>query len=1347
MKITETSQLCPYTGLRSFTEEESLYFKGRDEQVDQVTAQLEERKFLMLTGASGEGKSSLIYAGLIPNARAGFFKARYANWVVVDFRPERSPVKSMARALSEKFSMQSSTIETEMTRGFSSLVDLYLNSDFYVDEKEESWKQLSDSEKKLRTRNASNLLIIVDQFEEFFTNPENYYNENPSQDSQIVVNLVLETARIALQQNLPIYVVCTMRSDYIGQCSSFRGLPEYIGYSQFFVPRLKRKELKQVIEEPALLSGNRITQRLTERLVYDLAEGVDQLPILQHALSQIWLMADRGAEEMDLIHYAMVGGMPSSELPPSDLVRFEEWFKSLPDYQQKFYGETGLNKVIENHASRLYESAAGYYNAEHPDTPITTKDAKNIIALTFSCLTKIDNSRAVRNRMTLKEITAIINRSHLSAEIVGGVLNIFREEGNSFIRPFKTDDKATHVLSPDSVLDITHESLIRNWGMLHKWASQEFEYYSTFLDLKKQLDRWKEHRKSSGYLLPIGPLSYFENWYTRCSPNTDWINRYAERKEDPSVSRRESENLLQDIREFLKRSARHVMVSRAFLKYGAQKIGVLSAIGILLILCGFYWYDAEQKKNERVVENVQAEARALLSGREISNEAKARYLLTEERFSRGFAAPYLESIQDPNDRIGLSIATYHQLILFDKNFTGSAKFDLISNIQRDLSSAVSRPKDFEATLTHFNKFILLLAYDNYYNPKDGLEKTVKEVTSILYDLLTTFYKNKQLYKVSVSIDLNQGIQYWLAFGNASRDKISELLEMISPLSNEQAKATFDVFYPRGSFEPNGFRAVDFNAGYHTLASLYAAAGEIENVNWCFNQLRILPDYFTDRVFNNYLNVIGYLYQFGHRALVPQAVKWISAEYPANTAEIIYRDLLVRSGYLSHKFRVNFQISYAQIENGNFHLNLCLANRDQFNAIQEDYERSLAAIRDPSERNFLQAMHFKRRAIYEHKYSFDRGLPISQDYLDSLFDKAWNYFLQIKEEDLEEGVTITTSFVTLNTKEYSRRQLFLYPDYMGGWLSLTYHSDKFLEYLDKRDLLTKSFKTLEDLDLLHLWIANMFELKIIGHAEAFTHDFPTSDSTLAGVLDFVAQHPAGRDFDNNLILQVLANRSFQRGDSLRGMGYYKKMNQQDILQSSNRYEIWKKNFFANQLMELSKNLLLAGKEKEAVSLIEKQQGNAARIISYGYCANKLYENDYNPATFILLDSTLSKMKEDDPSRLPGYLEYRGKIIYVLDKIGGEKMITVRNNILRTIPEFRKFQATAGTVRGITQRGDFYAARMSIPNTLTEEQDLICRTIILLEAARERERVNNSPGWKAMDQFYTWDEYMLFFGFIS
>lgn len=172
MKAIDSLHICPYTGLRSFTEEESLYFKGRDLQTDQITALLEQNKFLMVTGASGEGKSSLIYGGLVPNARAGFFKAKYTNWVIADFRPERKPIENMAHALAGHFDTSASTIETELRRGYSSLMDLYLNSSFYVDESGANGQ--TELERKTSKRNAANLLIIVDQFEEFFTNPENF---------------------------------------------------------------------------------------------------------------------------------------------------------------------------------------------------------------------------------------------------------------------------------------------------------------------------------------------------------------------------------------------------------------------------------------------------------------------------------------------------------------------------------------------------------------------------------------------------------------------------------------------------------------------------------------------------------------------------------------------------------------------------------------------------------------------------------------------------------------------------------------------------------------------------------------------------------------------------------------------------------------------------------------------------------------------------------------------------------------------------------------------------------------------------------------------------------------------
>ena len=321
---------CPYTGLRSFTEEEAIYFKGRDVHIAEATQQLEDRKFLMLTGSSGDGKSSLVYAGIVPHARAGFLKSHFSNWVVADFKPERKPFENLCAVLADKLGIaNASTVEAELSHGYSSLVELYKNSKYYHDKNSKEWIEADDKEKIKFRRQSANLLILADQFEEFFTNPENYFKGVTSQESNLVINLLLETARIAKEENLPIYVVCTMRSDYIGQCAAFRGLPEFIGYSQFFVPRLNRKQLQEVIEEPAILSGNKISKRLVERLIHDITEGVDQLPILQHALNQIWRAADDGKEEMDLIHYSKVGGMAGQDLPEDDQKDFEKWWLFL----------------------------------------------------------------------------------------------------------------------------------------------------------------------------------------------------------------------------------------------------------------------------------------------------------------------------------------------------------------------------------------------------------------------------------------------------------------------------------------------------------------------------------------------------------------------------------------------------------------------------------------------------------------------------------------------------------------------------------------------------------------------------------------------------------------------------------------------------------------------------------------------------------------------------------------------------------------------------------------------------------------------------------------------------------
>nr|MCU0357183.1 ATP-binding protein [Cyclobacteriaceae bacterium] len=984
MKTSEFTNICPYTGLRSFTEEESLYFKGRDYQVDQITSLLEQNKFLMVTGASGEGKSSLIYAGLIPNARAGFFKARYTNWVVADFRPERSPVKNMAVALADKFGKSTPTIETELNRGFSSLIDLYTNSEFYTDEEEASWSNFSDSEKRDRRRKAANLMVIVDQFEEFFTNPENYHNEIPSQDSQIVVNLILETARIAIKRNLPVYIVCTMRSDYIGQCSAFRGLPEYIGFSQFFVPRLKRKDLKQVIEEPAILSGNRISQRLIERLVYDIAEGVDQLPILQHALSQVWRAAASGQEEMDLIHYAMVGGMSAGDLPDEEQVRFQTWFSSLPDSQKKFYKTTGLHKIIEIHASTLYENAWEFYNRNHPEKPLSQHDAKRIIVNAFCCLTKIDNSRAVRNRMTLGEITEIINTPEFTPDVVGEVLNIFRQEGNSFIRPFITDDPASQHLTAETVLDITHESLIRNWSKLTRWAEKEFEFYSTYLDFRKQLNRWKQSGRSSGFLLPIGPLTYFENWYNTCKPNAAWLRRYSDIQDDKQQATIESKETLGDIQSFLKQSARKVIVTRAFMKYGPQRIATVLAVIIMLVLSGFYWYDAEQKKNERVIERIRSEAMQLIKSEEVGIQNKAIYLITEERYQPGTLIPYLQGL-DLKSRFSLAIDVYRTLQYIDKRLEGELIDELLNFIDEN-STALINSSEPENVLLERNKFIIILARDWYYNPDEEKLSLLKKALENNRELVLKFYKDPSLFKPAVPFELNVALQYWLTLGDPSENKIREITESISPFGSSTSKMSFNTYYPKGSYEPNGRQPNDFNSGYHTVSSLYAALGDADNLELCFTTLlkEGQQNYFElGRMFNNHQNVLAILYQFGHRNKVDRMLTWIEKNTNDNPRLTVYRNMILRGGYISQLYvEANIEKTTFRSYRGYLYPNLYFADREIFDQIMEDYENVIHNISDTNEREFQLAMNGKRKALYRHKYNYDRKLPVDEKQLNS-----------------------------------------------------------------------------------------------------------------------------------------------------------------------------------------------------------------------------------------------------------------------------------------------------------------------------------------------------------------------------
>ena len=460
----------PFPGLRPFDEDEDYLFFGRESQVDELIHKLSNNKFLAVVGTSGSGKSSLVNCGLFPALHGGYMTKAGSAWRIAKFRPGHNPTWEMAMALAQKnvlFTQEkigklplSSIILTNLQRSRLGLVETY---------------------KQARLPADDNLLIVVDQFEELFRyrklrkdDTENHVEtlDNPT----AFVNLILTAAT---QSEVPIYVVITMRSDFLGECSAFRGLPEAINKGQYLVPRMKRKERKRAIIGPIEVAGGRITDRLLMRLVNDVGDNPDQLSILQHALNRTWAAWEKAGnkdEPIDLEHYNKIGTMSAA---------------------------------LDQHANRAYHE-------------LETARAKKICEKMFKALTDVGlDSRGVRRPTKLGTLCEIIEATE---EEVIEVIDVFRKPSRSFLMP-----PASRPLDKDAIIDISHESLMRIWKRLMQWAEEEQEAVRTYQRLSDAALLYKEGK---GSLLSDPYLPFALNWKKTQKPNAAWAARYNENFEE-----------------------------------------------------------------------------------------------------------------------------------------------------------------------------------------------------------------------------------------------------------------------------------------------------------------------------------------------------------------------------------------------------------------------------------------------------------------------------------------------------------------------------------------------------------------------------------------------------------------------------------------------------------------------------------------------------------------------------------------------------------------------------------------------------------------------------------------------
>jgi hypothetical protein len=1348
----EFETICPYPGLRPFTEEESLYFKGREEQIINLTGLLEEKKFLMVTGASGDGKSSLIYGGLIPQARAGFFKASYTNWFIAGFRPERSPMQNMVMAIASQLGLDPGATAIELSRGFSSLVELYKSSSLFIDKESRAWLEATEEERNQLERKAGNLLIIIDQFEEFFTNPENFTQGIPSQDSRLLLNIILETSKISLRENLPIYVVCTMRSDYIGQCAAFRGLPEFIGFSQFFVPRMQRKELQQAIEMPATLSGNRISKRLTDRLIADIEEGLDQLPILQHALKQIWKAADSGLEEMDLIHYAMVGGLDGEKLPKENLAQFRSWRDTLPDYEKEYLNKTGLSKVLDIHANKLYEVAADRYN-QSAERQITNKQAKLIIGLSFSCLTRIDENRAVRNRMTLEEITNIINVPEFTMDMVAGVLKIFREPENTLIRPFleTADDLHSEPLSPETVLDITHEALIRNWQLLKKWSDREFEYFTVFLDFKQQLIRWLDSGKSNDYLLPVGPLAYFEKWYKECRPNKYWINRYNNTDIPDSEKLKDSETTLQNLQKFLRKSALNLLITRTFMKYGAAKIAKAVSAVMILGLCIFLLYSWHIRRNDVVLGKLIREGTSLLNDKETAAEYKAYFVMFASRLDTANIKDISRVVTDNQTKIDISLKIFERLFFVNKESNPPIRGQALSFADSVVNQSIplSTTEDIFTVNKYLNNLNDLVRNESYYLQTRNDEKILREYNNNLKLLGNIIIKIFTAPAIDTSIDikaLNIGIENALNFRCLSADQIHELTSSISPFSNDlPVRQKFERTFPSKAKLNVGFaQTVSHGGGYEKLACLYAAQGDVQHALRCLDSLNKYNDYY-DQNWNNSTNIGGYFLMYGHTGSFRDFIRSYSKSIGI-PCHAYLKTLVNLAGIKELRRTAKF------IQHGNYNENLALFNFDLVKELFSIYQSTLEEdIKDKNELNFNLALLYKQEGVVFDKLSGESDIAWNRKACDTLFSIATDYYSRLPADFLKSKVEIYQA-PCLGEKEkilMRRSNIFLYPDHFRSGESFSfeggfrYYGESFFNYLLRHDLFRKYYHDQEDYTLLITWVDSYFEMYDILTGTGFWNrtalNYPLlSQTTLLSLDSILVLSEYSDALDNAWINLKLAKDYFESGDTSRA---FEMVNRLKFL-AFRKAHVTEDAPFHNMQLNIAAHLAIYGKREEAMGIVERFSNTKNKLIGYSKLATFTSMRGLDSESNIYRDSAINELKRVKFFR-DNYgnfgFDYRTGLVELLT-LQDDGLSRKQARELISAMEFdSKLNGVLAMIRTLARMDKYFEARASVPGLANPQDRLRCINAILYNEVLKRSEGSNTP-WSGFDRnLFEWINY--------
>ena len=639
----------PYPGLRPFDEPDHVLFFGRDQQANELLMRLEDSAFVAVVGSSGSGKSSLVRAGLLPLLRQGFlFGTEYSRIAVA--RPGNDPYQNLACELSK----------LNRSLPFDEILSLLRSSD-------DGLLRVVDW---LRAAGAPHVLIVIDQFEELFGFRRSGATEHRSQsyasrdESAAFVAMLLTSMRKADEH---LRVIITMRSDFVGDCEVFLGLPQAVSQSQFLVPRLTRSQMEEAITGPsrirhrdAKFAAFDFEPGLVNTLINEAGDRPDQLPLLQHALMRTWKLSQ--------VAITAPRDEPSSQTfhLPTNITT-----GSNSNVEGTSRGAMTATLVEPTHHSSIASSISAESNRRRLTFDDYTKAGRIEKALSNDATTALNSlgeaeqriarhmflllcdtsaeGQITRRRPLVQEVMEV---AQASCEQIEKIVRAFQSDDRNFLLPPLSEPTTANSplaplgllgtgrgaggegqpqhglqsLTPTTVLDISNESLLRQWRILQTWMEDEAKSVERYRELRAIVRRVRATQKAE--FLSEAHLELAQNWQTQSQPSVRWAQRYDDRTSSATDDLPACLKLISDSRQHIEDQKREALAATERLRKQrkAALIATVVAAICLLISLNSLWDakrataravesegKAKQKESEAKTQKAEADKAAQLA--------------------------------------------------------------------------------------------------------------------------------------------------------------------------------------------------------------------------------------------------------------------------------------------------------------------------------------------------------------------------------------------------------------------------------------------------------------------------------------------------------------------------------------------------------------------------------------------------------------------------------------------------------------------------------------------------------------------------------------------------------------